>query len=107
MRRDPPRQNENLRQAEAGLVERDLRVVRLQPDAPITIDGAAVEFPEAAKIYRYFGIDDDQFAVLLIGKDGGVKMQADQPPPIETVFDLIDSMPMRQLEMQQQRNAAN
>ena len=37
--------------------------------------------------------------VILIGKDGGIKQRSDILD-LASLFDLIDSMPMRQLEMQ-------
>lgn len=42
----------------------------------------------------------DGFRVLLIGKDGGVKLDRDQTVSVEEIIALIDSMPMRQREMQ-------
>jgi hypothetical protein len=41
-----------------------------------------------------------QGKVILIGKDGGIKSQADHLN-LEAIFSEIDAMPMRQLEMQQ------
>ncbi|WP_083077253.1 DUF4174 domain-containing protein [Thioclava electrotropha] len=41
----------------------------------------------------------DGFRMLLIGKDGGVKMDRAEPIPVETLFATIDAMPMRQREM--------
>ena len=38
--------------------------------------------------------------VILIGKDGGIKSQADYLN-LDSIFSEIDAMPMRQLEMQQ------
>ncbi len=90
-----------------GIADRDLRIIRLQPGASVTVDGIAVGEPAAAEIYRDFDIDEDEFAVLLIGKDGTLKMKRNEPPPIRAVFDLIDSMPMRQLEMQQKQSSSN
>ena len=45
---------------------------------------------------KYFSIDG--FNVVLIGKDGGVKERA-KNLNLNSIFDLIDSMPMRQNEM--------
>ncbi len=39
------------------------------------------------------------FAVLLIGKDGGVKLRSGRPFALHALFDAIDAMPMRQDEM--------
>ena len=39
------------------------------------------------------------FEVLLIGKDGGVKLRRDKPVAAFEITALIDTMPMRQDEM--------
>ena len=41
------------------------------------------------------------FWIVLIGKDGGVKLRSDDAG-LDQIFDLIDSMPMRQAEMREQ-----
>ena len=46
-----------------------------------------------------YGIGPSDFAVFLIGKDGGVKLGLERPPRAAELFELIDSMPMRQQEM--------
>lgn len=42
--------------------------------------------------------------VVLIGKDGGIKLQRDRSVETQVIFDLIDSMPMRQSEMRRKSN---
>jgi hypothetical protein len=42
-----------------------------------------------------------EFEVILVGKDGGVKLRSDEPVAAEELFALIDSMPMRRREMQE------
>ena len=44
--------------------------------------------------------DRRQEPVILIGKDGGIKRSAIMLD-LDSLFNLIDSMPMRQVEMQQ------
>jgi len=39
------------------------------------------------------------FNVYLIGLDGGIKMQQQNPVNLSTIFALIDGMPMRQAEL--------
>ena len=41
----------------------------------------------------------ENFGVVLIGKDGGVKLESSVPVKTAKLFDLIDSMPMRIHEM--------
>jgi len=45
-------------------------------------------------------IGDGSNVAILIGKDGTEKKRWDNPPTPDEVFQLIDSMPMRQQEMQ-------
>ena len=48
-----------------------------------------------------FGFQGREIQLLLIGKDGGMKTrQSGANLDLERVFELIDSMPMRQAEMQ-------
>ena len=41
----------------------------------------------------------DEFKMLLIGKDGSVKKTYLKPTPMDEIYEVIDSMPMRQEEM--------
>jgi Domain of unknown function (DUF4174) len=68
-----------------GLVERDILVV-------IDTD------PNGHGSLRT-SFDAEGFEVLLIGKDGGVKLRQREPIGTDTLFALIDAMPMRRQEM--------
>ena len=46
---------------------------------------------------------DQSFRILLIGRDGGIKYESKQSVSLIQLFELIDSMPMRQDEMQHDR----
>ena len=48
---------------------------------------------------RKIGIQPPQFAVVLLGKDGGVKQQSRRPIPPASLFSTVDKMPMRREEM--------
>jgi hypothetical protein len=52
-------------------------------------------------------VQHDDFQVLLIGKDGGVKLRRTTPIPIKELFDTIDSMPMRQDEARQRKEPSS
>ena len=75
-----------------GLVERDLLVLT---DTD----------PERSSDLRY-GLEIGGFHVLLVGKDGGVKIRSSTPVGTETLFATIDAMPMRQREIQNNPGAA-
>jgi hypothetical protein len=49
---------------------------------------------------RRFGVNKGTFTVVLVGKDGGVKLERSGPVSLSVIFALIDSMPMRHREMQ-------
>ncbi len=43
------------------------------------------------------------FAVVLVGKDGGVKLRQSSPVPFKELAATVDAMPMRQDEMRKAR----
>ena len=47
--------------------------------------------------------NDQSFRILLIGKDGDIKYESKRSISLIQLFELIDSMPMRQDEMQRDR----
>ena len=53
---------------------------------------------------HYFGklttTNDQSLRIMLIGKDGGIKYESSRSVSILRLFELIDSMPMHQDEMQ-------
>ncbi len=71
----------------AALRERDVVIQDMTPDA------ARRDRPELGVGSRA------AFEVLLIGKDGGVKLRRDKPVAAFEITALIDTMPMRQDEM--------
>jgi len=54
--------------------------------------------PESLR--THYGVEAGTFAVLLVGKDTGVKRRADDVVSPDALYSQIDSMPMRQREMQ-------
>ncbi|MEL6305474.1 MAG: DUF4174 domain-containing protein, partial [Bacteroidota bacterium] len=69
------------------------------PEALTERDLILFEVKANAKTLSKFSIKPDFEGVLLIGKDGGLKFQAPFPVDPKTIFDRIDSMPMRRAEM--------
>ena len=57
--------------------------------------------PEVARRHRpELGVGPRvTFEVLLVGKDGGVKLRRDEPVAASEIIALIDTMPMRRNEM--------
>jgi hypothetical protein len=50
---------------------------------------------------REFGIGRGDFAVVLVGKDGGEKLRSTEPLRSRDLLDRIDAMPMRRREMRE------
>ncbi|MCF4126085.1 DUF4174 domain-containing protein [Methylobacterium sp. SyP6R] len=73
--------------AASGMRERDLVVVR-----------AIGEGRGAAALRRRLGLPATGFRAVLVGKDGGAKLTAEEPIPAERLFSTIDAMPMRREE---------
>ena len=94
--------HESLMAREADVADRDLVVFELLESGPSTRDGESLD-PAAARLLRErFGVPDGAFSIILVGKDGGVKLDRQQRTSLEEIFALIDSMPMRQHEMRRE-----
>lgn len=84
--------------AGGGAVERDLLVVDVPPEGKVRAQG--VEAVEAKIVRRAYVVSDDApFTVILVGKDGGVKLRSSEPIDGRDLFATIDAMPMRANEM--------
>jgi len=72
----------------AGFEERDLKVFNILGDT-----AAAQSLRE--KVHA----DGHAFEVVLLGKDGGIKLRRKKPVSAQELFSTIDKMPMRRAEM--------
>lgn len=97
----------NLQAFAAGIDDRDI--------AWFVLDGATLrsnytgtldETLPGRLMERYFTPRPDNTAVLLIGKDGGVKSRSSDLD-LEAMFGLIDQMPMRRQEMRRGGDASS
>jgi hypothetical protein len=92
------RQEEMLLDAKPGLNERDVVVISVLEDIVSTRERPAA--PVSADDLRdAYDVVPHDFRVVLIGRDGGVKLRQDEPILAADLFALIDSMPMRKQEM--------
>lgn len=73
----------------AEVLDRDLKILTLTKD----FDESDQRFLEEKYHLNSF------YTLILIGKDGGMKLCENDYVEPEKVFDLIDSMPMRKAEM--------
>lgn len=89
--------------AQAGFDERDLLLIELLVDGNNRLNGEPVAEEDAASVRSRYGIANNDFVVMLIGKDGTQKRRDTEPVAAEAIFSAIDAMPMRQQEMRQQQ----
>ena len=94
------RQDEILDAVEEGLDERDMAVVRIFADERVTLNDRR-HSQSGASFHRKFAVDAGEFRVILVGKDGSVKLDRNAVVSDDELFRLIDSMPMRRYEMSQ------
>jgi len=86
----------------ADLADRDLVIFEVFESGPSTEGGEPLD-PETARLLRKkFQVPNGAFSVILVGKDGGVKLDRQERSSLEQIFALIDSMPMRQHEMRRE-----
>ena len=92
------RQHQMLLDAKPGLNERDVVVISVLKNIVSTNERPAA--PVSADDLRdAYDVLPHDFRIVLIGKDGGVKLRQDEPILAADLFALIDSMPMRKQEM--------
>ena len=94
------RQQEMLLVAERGLNERDTIIIFVIRDA-VSTKGRPAAADAAVDLRDAYGVLPHEFRVVLLGKDGGVKLRQEEPISMADLFALIDSMPMRKQEIGQ------
>lgn len=84
------------------LIERQIMLVPFFHKYAGGVDTAIITFlgQEEPSLRKRFHVKDDDFTVILLGKDGGEKLRSHQPISFEKLRDTIDAMPMRKHEMQ-------
>ncbi len=84
-----------------ALADRDMTVIEVIGEAVI-VDGEAASSLKASALRQRYRVATDEAKVLLIGKDGGVKLRQADAIGSDILFDTIDAMPMRRREMREQ-----
>ena len=83
------------------VVDRDLLVFHILETGEIKLGESSLQTGSGDYLRESFSISPGRFTVLLIGKDGGVKLRREGGVKLGEIFSLIDSMPMRQREMRE------
>jgi predicted transcriptional regulator len=96
------KQNLLLTENENSVNERDLIILSVFAHKSPRLNGENVELESENAILERYKLTDTDFAVILIGKDGGEKYRSDSIVMPDEIFKVIDRMPMRRREMRKQ-----
>jgi hypothetical protein len=92
-------QKQGLASSAQGVLERDLMVLEIVEQGQSRAGNHLLSEKSVQDVRKRLGVVGGSFQVLLIGKDGGVKLRSSEPVSMKDLFGLIDSMPMRQQEI--------
>ncbi|MBD1865531.1 MULTISPECIES: DUF4174 domain-containing protein [Trichocoleus] len=84
---------------QAGVEDRDLKLVAVLETGESQVDGQSISAASADGLRRQFGVSVEEFAAILVGKDGTEKQRSQAPMDLAMLYRTIDVMPMRQQEM--------
>ena len=90
-------QYEELQADPAGLSERDLIVFQILSDRVLEANVNSSS-SSAQKLREQYQISEGEFCVVLIGKDGSEKLRSNKLLRRNILYDVIDAMPMRRRE---------
>ena len=79
------------------LIERKLVIYQFTEN-DFTTDFSEVWYSSNSMFKKYVNTSDS-FKVLLLGLDGGIKLEQDKILSLEKLFTIIDGMPMRRSEL--------
>ena len=102
--RDPilRKQLDAVEAAREGFDERDMVLIVVLGEGTSRIEGRPLSLEDAEHLRASFEIGKDEFALRLVGKDGGVKRSSSTVVAMMDIYDQIDAMPMRQQELRRQ-----
>ena len=96
--------DKRLAQTALEIEDRDMVIFRIFENSPSRVSDKPLPPGDDETLRRRFGIETGRFTVVLVGKDGGVKRVAHRDADLQSIFNSIDSMPMRQQEMRDMRS---
>ena len=85
---------------QADVADRDLVIFEIMESGTSRMDTNDLDPQVAQSLRDKFDVSPGQFALVLVGKDGSVKLNRQEQTRLEDIFALIDSMPMRRQEME-------
>ncbi len=96
------KQLSELKKDQKGLSERKLIIYKILPDK-FSKGLESRNWKKASTLYEKYKTKNCDFQVLLIGLDGGIKLNQPKVLSLEKLFSTIHSMPMRQSEIRKNK----
>jgi len=96
---DLKRQLREVTRSAQDFADRDLALVTLLDNPGASADSRQLTAAEVAAARAALGIPGGNFALRLLGKDGSVKLARDSAVAMADIYALIDTMPMRRVEV--------
>ena len=98
---DPPfkKLKDEIIAQKAEVENRDLLVFEIFERGLSRMNTTPLDPVNVHSIRKHYAIPQSAFKVILIGKDGGIKLKKDDTANLELIFERIDAMPMRKNEM--------
>ena len=90
-----------LQQRGCELEDRNMIIGVILERGESRLDDQPISSSYVTTLRKRYAIEPDQFAAILIGKDGSEKYRNYNTAELDEIFALIDGMPMRQDEMSQ------
>lgn len=88
-----------------ALTDRDLRLYQLYENGEGRYQGQPLSPEQVRRLRATVQARPGEQALLLIGKDGGIKRRSPLPVAPGEIFSQIDAMPMRRAEMRRKRSS--
>ncbi len=90
-----------------GIEDREIVVIEILQEGQSKAEGRPLPDDKVTALRKQYDIEPDKFALLLVGKDGGIKARWFEPIDVKQIFGNIDAMPMRQREMRERGTPGN
>ncbi|APS37899.1 protein of unknown function [Salegentibacter agarivorans] len=91
-----------LQKHQQGLNERKLVIYQILPEK-YTTGFEEENWKNSSELFQKYKAEKSDFRVILIGLDGGEKLEQTEVLSAEKLFNTIDSMPMRQAEIRKNK----
>lgn len=94
---------QKINQLNNQIIERDIVLFHLFENGKSFVGDSVLDKKSVDSLRKLYQVKPGKPSLILIGKDGGKKLRQQEVIDFKSIFDRIDAMPMRQLEMKQRQ----